>query len=138
MDKREHNFFGSGWAFPITFSIGNLELSLTKYEENINESIRLILFTNKGERCLQPQFGSGLHQYFFRAKDETLKGDIKDAIETSLLNNEPRISVEDVQVNFNDEINGMVDVLITYMYNETNTRHNYVFPFYLQEGTDLT
>ena len=39
----EKGYLGSGWAFPVTFSIGNLELNLTQYEENVNNSIDIIL-----------------------------------------------------------------------------------------------
>ena len=69
--------------------------------------------------------------------DDTLKGEIIDAVETSLLDNEPRITVESVDVVFSDIESGAVEVYIDYIYNQTNTRHNYVFPFYLKEGTSL-
>ena len=113
-------------------------MKLTSYEDNINESINAILLTKKGERCLEPQFGSGLQQFFFRKMDATLKGEIKDAVKVSLLQNEPRITVMNVDVDFADLQNGLVEIAITYEYNQTNTRHNYVFPFYLNEGTNLS
>jgi uncharacterized protein len=131
------NFLGSGWSFPVTFSIGNYQLNLSKYEENINENINIILLTKNGERSFEPQYGSGLSQFFFRPMDETLKGEIKDAVKSSLLNNEPRITVTNVDVNFTDLTIGLVEIVISYVYNQTNTRHNYVFPFHLKEGTNL-
>ncbi len=138
LSKHENNFLGSGWSFPVTFTAGNYQLKLTSYEDNINESINAILLTKKGERCLEPQFGSGLQQFFFRKMDATLKGEIKDAVKVSLLQNEPRITVMNVDVDFADLQNGLVEIAITYEYNQTNTRHNYVFPFYLNEGTNLS
>lgn len=83
------------------------------------------------------QFGSGLQQFFFRKMDEALKGEISDAVKVSLLHNEPRIVVKDVKVEFADMQNGLIEITITYDYNRTNTRHNYVFPFYINEGTNL-
>lgn len=137
LTKQKNEFLGSGWAFPVTFSIRTLELELTEYEQNINDSIKTILLTNQGERCLESQFGSGLHNFYFKKMDDTLKGEIIDAVETSLLDNEPRITVESVDVVFSDIESGAVEVYIDYIYNQTNTRHNYVFPFYLKEGTSL-
>ncbi|WP_299114017.1 GPW/gp25 family protein [uncultured Winogradskyella sp.] len=137
MNYKEKEFLGSGWSFPVTFSAGNYSLNLTKYEENINESIDIILLTAMGERYMQPEFGSGLHQFFFKKMDETLKGEIKDTVMESLLNNEPRIEVLEVEVSFSDLLNGLIEILITYVFNQTNTRHNYVFPFYINEGTNL-
>jgi phage baseplate assembly protein W len=136
-NKQEQHFLGSGWSFPVRFSAGSAELNLSKYEENINESINIILLTNKGERCMEENFGSGLQRFFFRKMDETLRGDIKDAVQNTLLHNEPRITVNDVNVEYQDVLSGLVKVLINYTYNLTNTRHNYVFPFYVKEGTNL-
>jgi phage baseplate assembly protein W len=136
-DNRQKAFLGSGWAFPVKFSEGNLQLNMTMYEANINDSIDLILMTRQGERIMEAQFGSGLQQFFFRKMDETLKGELSDAVKTSLLNNEPRIKVIAVTVSYADPVNGLVTIGIDYVYNQTNTRHNYVFPFHLTEGTNL-
>jgi len=136
-DKYEYNFLGSGWAFPVTFSKGNLQVSVTAYEENINNSIKTILNTRIGERTLEAQFGSGLQNFFFRKLDATLKGEITDAIKYALLHNEPRITVKDVIVEYTDPLNGLIEVTVAYVYNQTNTRHNYVFPFHIKEGTNL-
>ena len=137
LSKQPGSFYGSGWSFPVTFSAGNYQLDLTSYEDNVNDSIDIILQTNKGERCLEPQFGSGLQQFFFRKLDETLKGEMIDAVKNALLINEPRITVTNVDIHFSDPQNGLVSILIAYQYNQTNTRHNYVFPFHLNEGTNL-
>jgi hypothetical protein len=137
LSKIENHFLGSGWSFPVTFSVGNYQVNVTSYEENINESITIILQTKKGERCMDPQFNSGLQQFFFKKADETLKGEISDAVKVSLLHNEPRITVKDVEVDFTDLQNGLAEITVIYVYNQTNTRHNHVFPFYLKEGTNL-
>jgi len=137
LDTKEKDFLGSGWAFPVTFSKGNLELNLTKFEENINDSIDIILQTNIGERCLEPTFGTGLNRYLFDKMDESLKGGIIDTVKYSLLDNEPRIEVKNVVVTFSEEQKGTVLINIEYIYNKTNTRHNYIYPFYIKEGTSL-
>ena len=136
-NKSANNFLGTGWSFPVTFTAGNHQLNTTSAESNVNASIDIIMYTRKGERCLEPRFGLGLQQFFFRTMDETLKGEIADAVKTSLLHNEPRITVKNVQVDFTDPQNGWIEVNVTYMLNQTNTRHNYVFPFHLKEGTNL-
>lgn len=137
MNKTDYHFLGSGWAFPVTFSVGNHQLHISAYEENIRESIDLILQTRNGERCMEEQFGSGLQQFLFRKMDETLKGEIAEAVSYALLYNEPRITVTSVEVQFKDIRGGVVAILLTYVYNLTNTRHSYVFPFHINEGTNL-
>lgn len=133
----ENSFLGSGWAFPITFSQGNYQLGISDGEENINECINIILSTRLGERCFEPQFGSGLQQFVFRKMDETLKGEINDMVKDTLLQNEPRITVNEVTVNFLNLLNGYSEVIIKYTINTANTRHNHVYPFHLKEGTNL-
>jgi phage baseplate assembly protein W len=73
----------------------------------------------------------------FKKIDSTLKGEILEAIKYALLRYEPRILVQEVKVASTDLVNGKIEVLISYIYSQTNTRHNYVFPFYLKEGTNL-
>lgn len=135
--QKENSFLGSGWAFPVAFSAGNYQLMQSSYESNINESINIILLTKNGERCFEPQFGSGLNQFYFRSMDATLKTEMCDAVRSSLLLNEPRITVNSVDVEFTDMLTGLISINISYTYNMTNTRHNYVFPFHLKEGTNL-
>lgn len=136
-DIPDNDFLGAGWKFPVCFSLENFELNTSAFETNINESIDIILKTKKGERCLEVQFGSGLQEFFFKKMDETLKGEIIDAVTVSLLHNEPRITVTEVDVHFTDMLGGIVELRISYVYNQTNTRHNYVSPFHLNEGTNL-
>ncbi|RUT67874.1 phage tail protein [Flavobacterium cupreum] len=137
-DKRENTFLGSGWAFPVSFSVGNYQLNTSSNETNINESINIILNTRKGERTLEANFGSGLQQFMFRKIDPNLKGEIIETIKFSLLRYEPRILVQEVRVATTDLTNGVIEILIIYIYSQTNTRHNYVFPFHLKEGTNLS
>lgn len=141
MDSRltikEKEFLGSGWSFPVTFSEGNHQLDLVQYENAIEDSIDVIMKTNLGSRPLVPQFGSGLEKFFFETMSSTMKTDIQSTVKNALLQNEPRITVNEVTVEFTEEQSGLVQVFVDYEYNQTNTRHNYVFPFYLKEGTNL-
>jgi phage baseplate assembly protein W len=134
----EKEFLGSGWSFPVRFSWNTGELQLSHYEANIEENIQVLVHTRRGEHPLEQLFGLGLQQFVFRKLDDTLKGDIIDAVKTTLLNYEPRIKVLDVQVVFDEVKEGLVHIQIDYEYNQTNTRHNYIFPFHLNEGTNLS
>lgn len=134
---RKNHFLGSGWYFPVSFTSGNYEVLTAEYEENINQSIHTIMQTKAGTRTMEPQFGSTLQNFFFRQMDETLKGEIIDAVKFALLNNEPRISVNQVTVTYPNQQSDVVNVDIAYTFNQTNTRHNYVYPFHINEGTNL-
>ena len=61
-------FIGSGWAFPLrTDPTGRI--ALVSREQEIEESIRLILGTAIGERPMRPEFGCAIHDYIFDSAD---------------------------------------------------------------------
>lgn len=130
-------FWGSGWSFPPTFELANQELNLTHKEENINQSIDLIMRTYRGERSMIPDFGSELRSFLFQTANETLEEEVGNSIKTTLLEYEPRITVNEVNATFRDEREGLIEVNVSYTIIKTNTRHNHVFPFSVQEGTNL-
>lgn len=142
MDKSELNienqFLGSGWSFPVTFRKETNSLATSKYIDNVNQSIFIINNTNFGERCLLPTFGSVLQQFVFRVIDDTLFGEIADALKSSLLHNEPRIRVDNIEVSVSTTDYATLNIIVYYTFNETNSRHNYVYPFYLNEGTNIS
>jgi phage baseplate assembly protein W len=67
-------------------------------EDNIRESIAVILKTEAGERLMLSQFGAGLGRYLFEPNEAATHTRIQDAIASTLARWEPRIEVEDVSV----------------------------------------
>ncbi|MCF6437568.1 GPW/gp25 family protein [Pseudoalteromonas sp. MMG022] len=134
---QQSQFLGRGWQFPPTFSSVSNQVAMNEGEININQSIDLILQTRRGERSLLPYYGSQLSSFLFRAQDATLKEEIAKSVRYTLLNDEPRISVEDVVVSYTTGTDSKVVISIVYTIKQTNTRHNHVFPFSILEGTNL-
>lgn len=135
--KQEKGFLGSGWSFPPTFSASNHQLMTNQDEENIRQSIDVILATQKGERSLLPEWGTDLNQFLFQSLTGQLKSEISSAVRQALENFEPRIQVVDVSVQQMMEQDAHVGVFIEYLIRSTNTRHNHVYPFSDIEGSNL-
>src|SRR5438132_9440080 len=58
------NFLGVGFKFP--FSVGpSGGVQLSKYETNIEESVRIIIGTALGERQMRPEWGCRIHDFVF-------------------------------------------------------------------------
>ncbi len=76
----------------------NDDLILLKNESAIARSIRNIVFTSPGEKPFNPDFGSNLSKILFELVDDIVAIDIKDEIETSIRNYEPRVELEEVDV----------------------------------------
>lgn len=131
--NRQHAFLGTGLHFPIIVDEVTGRMQESAYEENIKESIYLIIMTRKGERMMRPDFGCDIHRYMFDTVDYTTLNRMKCAVEEALIRWEPRIT--DVKVEIADMVQekNAVQIEITYKVRTTNSPYNLVFPFYLEE-----
>lgn len=129
------SFLGRGWSFPPTFSRGGRSIEMLEAEQDIRSSLKILLTTTVGERVMQPRYGCNLERLVFEPVDTTLQAYMKERIRTAILYFEPRIIVEDV-VLIPDNLEGRIVIDVSYRIPATNTRANFVFPFYRDEGTE--
>ena len=129
------NFLGRGWTFPPTFLKDNGSVEMVSDVNDIVQSMKIILSTRKGERLTNPHFGCAMHDYLFEPINEITVNMITDAIKNALIEYEPRIIIEDINVDFAEQLEGIVNIELNYVVRKINTRHNIVFPFYKIEGT---
>jgi Bacteriophage baseplate protein W len=127
-------FLGIGWAFPVSSDPSSCGVELAAYEEDIRQSVLLILQTDQGERVMRPDFGSGLRALVFEPLNTTTMALVKHRVEQALIAWEPRIDVQEVSVSTDPETRNRLNVEIRYRVRTVNTFYNLVFPFYLQEG----
>lgn len=131
--ESENSFLGKGWSFPPTFDPLNRQVEIVSGEEDIRQSLRILLATRIGERVMQPLFGCNLDDLVFETLDTSLITDIKNKVETSILYFEPRVNLIKVEVIPQSELEGRILLSIQYIVKATNSRSNLVFPFYLSE-----
>jgi phage baseplate assembly protein W len=132
-------FLGIGWSFPPEFHkrADALGVKMVAEEEDIGESLRILLSTNPGERVMQPSYGCGLKAMVFAAINERTITELKDIIERAVLFFESRITLEDIDVNTEDALDGILKIQLNYSVRKTNTRSNIVYPFYFREGSQV-
>ncbi|MER0202849.1 MAG: hypothetical protein DU480_03125 [Nitrosomonas sp.] len=139
MSADDKSFLGTGWGFPPEFGqYGSIRK--VSAEEDIHESLYILLSTNPGERVMQPTYGCGLKSQVFEEINETTVTVMVDLIKRAILFFEPRVVVENIRVdsgNQEDILNGLIKIDITYIVRTTNNRHNIVYPFYFTEGTNV-
>lgn len=126
-DKR---FLGTGMKFPPQIDAGTGRFALSSGEQSIKESVYLILMTNRGERWLEPHFGGRLSSYTFMDTSVTMLSIMAGDLRTLLLEQEPRISQVEVEID-PDSAEGCLVINLSYTITASNTRDNLVFPFYL-------
>ena len=127
-------FLGVGWAFPVAIAADKGLVEAARYEEDIRESIRIILGTAKGERVMRPDFGCGIHDLVFAALTAQLVAEIETTVREALRTYEARIDVLRVSVDSTRLGQGQLDVVIDYEIRATNQPGNYVYPFYFRES----
>lgn len=114
-----------GISFPFHFNTrGRVKLSSGK--EHIDESIKQILLTLKGERVMEPEFGSNLLKIVFESKNSAYDALIKDEITSALKRWETRINVKDVIIKRVDN-SEEVFIKINYKIKETQEFTNVEF-----------
>jgi uncharacterized protein len=126
----EGDFLGNGWAFPFRISpTGGIALS--RHEYDIDEAIRIILSTAKGERHMRPQFGCGIHDLVFAPNNATTAGLVDTYVREAIGWWEPRVEVLRIDVGTDEEERNTLLINIQYRVRATNDDRNLVFPFYL-------
>jgi len=129
-------FLGRGWKFPIEFSRGYNSNTMVEHEQDIKESLIILLTTIRGSRFLRPSYGTSVRTLIFEPLDANTATFISDEIKKAILVHEPRVFVDKVNAT-QESLNGTLEVAIDYTIISSNTRSNLVFPFYLNEGTNI-
>ncbi len=126
-------FIGKGWKFPIVPGpTGGLAWS--EADDNVEQSLRLLLLTRVGERVMRGTFGSRLGEMVFRpGSDQNLRA-IEREVTGVLLASEPRVDVLSVIAEADAIDPTLVTVSLSYRVRRTNSRESLVFPFYLVRG----
>jgi phage baseplate assembly protein W len=129
------SFLGTGWAFPPRFHPQQGAAAMVSREDDVRESLRILLFTNPGERVMQPGYGCGLRRMVFRQMDHNALTEVREIIEQAVLFHEVRVTLDQVELDTSGLMDGVLRIGLWYTIRTTNTRHNVVFPFYVLQGT---
>ena len=134
LDVERKDFLGRGWAMPVDLDPRTGLVATVAFEEDIRQSILIILETSPGERVMRPNFGCGIHELVFSAVDSTVIQRIRSVVEEALRRCEARIEVLGVTVDEAATSEGKLLIELEYRVRKTNQVGNLVFPFYFREG----
>lgn len=129
------DFLGTGWAFPVSIDAHG-RIALARQERDIEEAIRIILLTPKGQRVMRPEFGCNIHELLFSSNDATTAGRAAYYVEDALGMWEPRIKVLRVIARPDPLDPGRLLIDIHYEIKATHDRRSLVFPFYRIPGEE--
>lgn len=126
------NVLGTGWRFPIRPSAAG-GLSYVTGEEEIAESIWLILGSAPRERPMLDSFGCAIQDYVFAPDNTTTRGEIANHVRKALTRWETRIDVLGVQVQTTPGAENTLLIKVEYRIRAVNSIHSLIYPFYLNE-----
>ena len=124
------DILGTGFHFPLGVD-GRGGIAMTRREKDIEESIRVILATSKGERRMRPDFGCRVHELVFAPNNATTWGQAAQYVEDALGWWEPRIEVLGVDVGADAADTSQLMIDIKYKVKATSDERSLVYPFYL-------
>jgi len=114
-DTVTYNDYAIGITLPLQFGSSTFSQSF-KTIDQAKSNIKNLLLTKKGERVLQPEFGSGLQELLFEPNvsdfEQKLEDTINEAIETWI----PYVTVEEIDIEATDELkdNNRVNVSLKF------------------------
>jgi len=127
-DTTQYANYAIGITLPLTFGENTFEQSfLTK--DQVKSNIKNLLLTKKGERILQPEFGSGLQSLLFEPNVDDLAGKIEDTINDSLKKWLPYVTMEEINIESTDELrdNNRLNVSIDFRIGDNINLENLTF-----------
>ena len=127
----DRDFLGKGWRFPVSVNLTG-GLSSSQFEENVRQSIFIILGTAPGERVMRPDFGCRIHDLMFAPNNDVTAVRAAYYCEEAIYKYEPRIESVVVQARPNPIEPNRLDLHIIYVIAGSNDKRNLVYPFYLR------
>lgn len=121
---------GTGWRFPILPDAAG-GLGYVDGDQNVEQSLRILLLTALGQRVMRPDFGCRAPSLVFSPGSLQYLGLLENTVREAVRDWEPRVDLVEVRVETDPSDETQVTVNIGYRIRQTNTRGNLVFPFYL-------
>lgn len=103
-----------GWKFPFAISADHGRVETDNGRENIQESVKIILLTEPGERRMHPDFGTKLHQFLFESMDSQTEELIRREVLYALQMWEKRICNINVGVEWGIKEQGVLHLTVSY------------------------
>jgi len=132
----DREFLGKGWRFPVAVNLTG-GLATSSLEENVRESIFVIIGTAPGERVNRPDFGCRIHDLMFQPNNPLTSARAAYYVQEALWEWERRIDNIEVQALPNAAEPNRLDIRVSYTLTTKSDRKNLVFPFYLREPDEI-
>lgn len=131
----DREFLGRGWRFPVAVNLTG-GISASALDENVRESIFVVLGTAPGERVKRPDFGCQIHDLMFAPNNDITAARAEVYCEEAIYKFEPRVEKVVCRALAHGDQPNRLDVRLEYIIAGKHEKRNLVFPFYLRTEDD--
>ena len=117
---------------PVSKTTGMLNTNIGF--DRINQALKIILHTVKGEIPMLPKLGSNLDNLLFEPIDDVLDDDLQFALQDAISQFEARIKIMDVNISHEERDQNKVHITVTYVLTNTNIVHVFEDTIYTSNG----
>jgi phage baseplate assembly protein W len=103
-DTKEFNDYAYGITLPVQRgNTGYFNQAFSSFEQ-AKANLKNLLLTRKGERMMQPNFGTGLHELLFEPMDSEFETQLQETITKNVNYWLPYINIEEIDIQMTDEM----------------------------------
>jgi phage baseplate assembly protein W len=132
IETKEYEDYAVGLALPIQISNVAFKQNYTEIEQ-LKSNIKNLLLTKRGERLMNPLFGSGVETVLFEPITDEFEDKIQDIITNSVERYIPNVSIDEINVDMSNENKDRNSVNISLKFRSTNTGNSGLVSFNIQQ-----
>ena len=103
-DTKDFDSYAYGITLPLRKGeTGFFEQAFVSFEQ-AKSNLKNLLLTKKGERVMQPNFGTGLHSLLFEQIDDNLESKIQETITKNVSYWLPYVNIKNIDVEMTNEL----------------------------------
>lgn len=125
------DLYGRGAAYPLRLGATGRVVESSGVDR-IEQSLRIILGTQHGQRVMRPTFGCNLDSLAFAPNTAATANLARHLVESGLTRWEPRVDVTEIDVR-NDHRQGSLVITVRYRIKGTEDDRSLVFAFTLEQ-----
>ena len=132
IETKEYEDYAVGLALPIQISNVAFKQNYTEIEQ-LKSNIKNLLLTKRGERLMNPLFGSGVETVLFEPITDEFEDKIQDIITNSVERYIPNVSIDEINVDMSNENKDRNLVNISLKFRSRSTGNSGLVSFNIQE-----
>jgi phage baseplate assembly protein W len=128
IETKDYEDYAVGLALPIQITNVAFKQNYTEIEQ-LKSNIKNLLLTKKGERLMNPLFGTGVETVLFEPITDEFEEKVQDIITNSVEKYIPNVSIEEINVDMSNENKDKNLINISLKFRSRNTGNSGLVSF---------